>query len=69
MSACRPLIICKQNILKHILSAFIGLKIKEMHIFEYSIAKFCCFFGVAWQGDLFRNVNVTGRHLVMLGDE
>ena len=68
MSACPPLIICKQNILKRILSAFIARKLK--------ITKFRCFFGVVWHGDFFinkkyffRKINKTGRHLILLGGE
>ena len=74
MSACRPLIICEENILKHILSAFITKEIKEIHIFEYFIAQFRCFFGVVWHGDFvflkkfsFRNINITRRSLVLFG--
>ena len=72
MSAYRPPIICEQNIL----SPFIAKNIKEIHVFEYLIAKFSCFYGVVWHGDFvywkkffFRNVSKTEHHLVFLGGE
>ena len=71
MSPCRPHIICKQNILKHILSAFIAKKY-DIHIMEYLIAKFVAFLLLSCTATLFiekSSFSVTGRHLVMLGGE
>ena len=50
MLACRPLIICNQHILKHPEPIY-RHKVKEIHIFEYLITKFHCFFGIIWHGD------------------
>ena len=67
--ACRPLIICKQNILKQILSAFIAKKNKRNTYLwivscEISLIFWCC---KARRLPLY--VNLTGGHLVLLGGE
>ena len=75
MSAVHPLIICKQNILKHMLSTFIAKKVNEIHVFEYLTAKFLCFWVLSGTAasfikkTFFGNINKTERHLVLLGGE
>ena len=50
MSACRSVVICTQNIL-NTSWVHISLKSKKSTFREYCIAKFFCFFGIAWHGD------------------